>query len=99
MAAVIELPSCETCEHFAKKRSEDTPCGDCERLNCLPENEDAIDVFSQCMGHIRYSPDGKPLGIDYNAVEIVMKRKGVYFKNRCFEQVTILEREFILKDK
>ena len=96
MAALLKKPSCEVCEHFANKRGEGTPCDTCYP-EVRTENADAVDVFIQCMNQVRFAPNGKPLGIDYNALEIIIKRMGVYHKNKVFNQVLILEQEFILK--
>ena len=91
------MPACDVCEYYANKRGEFTQCEDCPKLKCRPENQDAIDVFSYCINQIRYAPDGKVLGLDYNAVEIVMKRLGIHNKNKCFKLVLKLQDIFILK--
>jgi hypothetical protein len=38
-----------------------------------PENADAVNMFLRCSRQLRYTPDGTLLGLDYAAVDVVLR--------------------------
>lgn len=68
----MNKPSCRVCKAFRERKNQATPC-----QRCLPflaeENRKAIDVFMLSIYGVRYSPMGKPLGVDLKVVIELVK--------------------------
>ena len=60
----------------------------------FPENRAAAEVFFLCRYQYKITPAGEALDLDFNAVEIAMRRLGVQDKRDCFLKVVALGRRF-----
>jgi len=55
------------------------------------ENWHALEVFTACQTQWNYAGMGSPVGINYNALESVMRMMNIDDHNQCFEQVRFIE--------
>ena len=80
-------PSCEKCKAFYKKRNKLPDCKNCPP-EVMPENEDAIAVYSQVHGQAIYvGMDGVAVDLDFNALKFVMDLVEVEDPFDCFQKV------------
>lgn len=90
---LMEKPDCSYCEDVHSGQGTPPPCQTC-LPSLFPENEEAAQVFFLVRNQVRFSPAGKLLDIDLQAVEIAMRRLGVKRKNECFLKTVALWRQF-----
>lgn len=57
----------------------------------LPENWPALQVFLACSTQWRVSPAGRLIGLDYPAVESVMRLHRLRDRTRLFGEVQVIE--------
>jgi hypothetical protein len=70
-----------------KNRGEKIDCENC-LPKILPENEDAVTVYSQVRNQAIYvGMDGIPVDLDYKAVKIVMDLEDIENQADCFQRV------------
>lgn len=62
-------------------------------MDIEPENWPAILVFCACDTQWRHHNNGRPIGLDYQSLESVMRMQGVENVADVFARVRILERE------
>lgn len=62
-----------------------------ERFLVLEENWEACRLFTDCSGQWRLSALGELLALDYNAVDVVMRRKGYADSAELFTQLQVVE--------
>jgi len=68
----------------------------------LPENWEAVQVFIRCATQWRYAGmAGQPTGLDYPALESVMRMRGVDDLADTFDRIRIMEGEVlrVLREK
>jgi len=58
-----------------------------------PDNAQTVDIFSCMMTQWKIAPNGKPSGLDYNALETTMRIKRVKFEdeNDVFDGIRVME--------
>lgn len=63
-----------------------------EAFAVLPENWPTVQLFMSVQTQWQFASNGTPLGLDYNAVDVVMRRKGIADQDgRIFEGLQIME--------
>jgi len=72
---------------------------DCPEPEILPENFEAVQVFSACSTQWRQTFSGLRSGLDYSAVETLMRLYDVQDKPDVFQRIQILERALIEVDR
>lgn len=64
-----------------------------EQFPVLEENWEALEVFSMCDTQWRRAGmEAQPVGLDYTAVEAVLRMQGVADTRDCFDRVRLIER-------
>ncbi len=61
----------------------------------LPPNEAVILLFSKMLSQWNYSPEGKKLGMNYPALQVVMGFYEVDDKTLLFERLQVCESELL----
>ena len=78
------------CRAFAKKKNKEPDCSKCFP-EIMPENEDAVAVYSQVHSQAIYvGMDAVAVDLNYNAVQFVMDLNGVADKFDCFHKVLMM---------
>jgi len=72
---------------------------DCPEPGILPENVEAVQVFSACSTQWRHTFSGMRSGLDYMAVESLMRLYDVQDKPDVFQRIQVLERALIDVDR
>ena len=76
--------------HFKKKRKEALDCSKC-LPEVMPENEDAVEVYSRVHGQAIYvGMDAVAVDLDFNAVKFIMDLTGVEKQLDCFNRVCMM---------
>jgi hypothetical protein len=86
---MIEQSSrCPTCQVIYAKRNppEDPPCHQC-RVDLMPENEEAANVYMLCKFQVVTAGMGEVIDINHLAVWEAIDRYKVKDQIRCFELV------------
>ncbi len=82
------------CAKIHGKRGEETPCDECTPP-LLPENADAVTIWSIVQDQVILAPMGGPVAVNQLAIHEAMALYGVQDKRDCFKKVLLLSREFI----
>lgn len=61
----------------------------------FPENRDAVKIFLFCKDQYIFTPSGKIIDMNFQAIETAMMRLEIKNKNDCFKKVVALGRHFI----
>ena len=84
---MIKKIPCEVCQKIKKKHHQKPDCDNC-LPELLPENQDAIAVYSQVRNQAIYAGmDAIPVDLNYGAVKIVMDMYGIENQPDCFQKV------------
>ena len=73
-------------------------CNSCHRPNLLPENIEAVKLFHVCETQWQYAGRGVRVGLDYVAVDAVMRMCEIKEPGVVFEKLQILEWEVLTID-
>ena len=73
----------------------ESSCDDCPRPRLLPENAEAARLFRASETQWRISANGAITGLDYVALELLMKLHEVEDKKDAFWRVQVMEREIL----
>ena len=96
---MTEKTSCEVCRHFKEKRGEEVDCDNC-LPKLLPENEDAVAVYTQVRNQAIYvGVDAIPIDLDFKAVKIVMDFYKIENQVDCFQRVLKMWHHVAAKDR
>ena len=78
------------CRAFKKKKNQVPDCSKCFP-EIMPENEDAVAVYSQVHSQAIYvGMEGVAVDLDFNAVKFVMDLNEVEDKFDCFHKVLMM---------
>jgi hypothetical protein len=64
---------------------------DAEEFGVLPENWQAVNAFLACGTQWRHDRNGVPLGLRYEGVDVVLRRRGVENIDDAFRRVQVME--------
>lgn len=62
-----------------------------DAVEVLEENAQAFHVFMACQTQWNYAGMGSPIGINYMALESVMRMMNIQDHTQCFDQVRFIE--------
>jgi len=67
--------------------------------NLWQSNYEAIEIYGKLATQMKYSMDGKPVGLDYSAFEFVFDIYGIEKDKRrlLFDKILIIEKEVLSK--
>lgn len=88
-------PGPRLCKQCMADRGESTRCEECEEPDLLPENVDAADLYLTLVHQWRRGPTGMIEGLDYSAVESVIRIRGYPDQGELFDRLQVLEFETI----
>lgn len=84
------------CEAIKAKKGRVPDCEACTPP-LMPENFDAMRVFTVCQGQVLVAPMGGAYAMNHMAIHEAMRLYGVADPQDCFEKVLLLARELLFK--
>lgn len=61
----------------------------------MPENKEALEIYSLVCNQMIVSGFGEPIGIDFKAIKIVLDLYEIDNQPECFKKVVTVARHFI----
>ena len=91
----VLAPEGEVGPGYCQKTCGGSTCNECPRPRLLPENLEAVNVFHGCETQWKYAGRGVRVGLDYSAVEAMMRIRKTRDRATVFRKLQVMETEVL----